>query len=102
MRACAACGGHLAAEYRFCPWCAAPARRKLVEFFPGRAAEHGRALRVSRYLDDERHVRFSVWDERGRALAAVSLDEDEAERLRGFLATPRVRKRSLLEQLLGR
>ena len=69
---------------------------------PSRAAEPGRALRVSRYLGEERHVRFSVWDERGRALAAVSLDDEEADRLRGFLATPRVRKRSLLEQLLSR
>jgi hypothetical protein len=103
MRACPACGGGLADDYRFCPWCAAPARRKLVEFFPARAAERGRALRVSRYLGDERHVRFSVWDERGRAVAAVSLEENEAERLRAFLATPRPqRRRSLLEQVLGR
>jgi hypothetical protein len=102
MRTCLACGDQLAEEHRFCPWCGAPARRKLVEFFPARAAERGRALRVSRYLGEERHVRFSVWDEHGRALAAVSLDEDEAERLRGFLATPRVRKRSLLDQLLSR
>jgi hypothetical protein len=56
---------------------------------------------VSRYLGEERHVRFSVWDERGHAVAAVSLEEDEAERLRGFLATPRPqRRRSLLEQVL--
>jgi hypothetical protein len=100
MRPCPVCGGELAKAFRFCPWCAAPARRKLVEFFPARAAEHGRALRVSRYLGEERHVRFSVWDEGGRALAAVSLDEDEAERVRSFLGRPQVRRRSLLESLL--
>jgi len=104
MRACPACGGELAEAYRFCPWCAAPARRKLVEFFPARAAEHGRALRVSRYLDrEEHHVRFSVWDETGRAEAAVSLDADEAERLARFLGRTRPqrrRRRSLLETLL--
>jgi hypothetical protein len=47
-------------------------------------------------------VRFSVWDESGTALAAVSIDEHEAERLRGFLRPGRARprKRSLLETLL--
>ena len=100
MRACPACGGELAEAFRFCPWCAAPARRKLVEFFPGRAGEQGRALRVSRYFDDEPHVRFSVWDESGTALAAVSLDDHEAERLRNHLRPARPRKRSLLDALL--
>jgi hypothetical protein len=100
MRACPACGGQLAEAFRFCPWCAAPARRKLVEFFRGRGSERGRALRVSRYFEDEPHVRFSVWDESGTALAAVSIDEHEAERLRSFLRPARPRKRSLLETLL--
>jgi hypothetical protein len=72
------------ASFRFCPWCAAPARQKLVEFFPAVEGEAGRALRVSRYLH-EGHVRFSVWDESGRAQAAVSIPEDEAERLAAFL-----------------
>ena len=71
--------------FRFCPWCAAPARQKLVEFFPAVEDEAGRALRVSRYLH-EGHVRFSVWDESGRAQAAVSIPEDEAERLADFLS----------------
>lgn len=31
MRVCAECEGELEAAYRFCPWCAAPKRRKLVE-----------------------------------------------------------------------
>ena len=33
MRVCSECGGELEAAYRFCLWCAAPQRRKLVEFF---------------------------------------------------------------------
>ena len=48
---------------------------------------------MSRYLGDDvlRHVRFSVWSESGRtarADAAVSLAEDESERLARFLAEP--------------
>jgi len=94
MGACGQCGGPVERPYRFCPWCAAPQRLKVVEFFrPHRAIERdrGKALRVSRYLGEteaERHVRFSVWDESGelvRAQAAVSLDEAEAARLAGFL-----------------
>jgi len=43
MRVCADCGGELEAAYRFCPWCAAPQRRKLVEFSPPiRATSAGR------------------------------------------------------------
>lgn len=58
---------------------------------------------MSRYLD-ARHVRFSVWDESGRAEAAVSLSEDEADRLARFLGPQRLRPRprtidALLETL---
>jgi hypothetical protein len=66
MRACRQCGGALEAAFRFCPWCAEPQRQKLVEFFqahPLLGLDHGKALRVSRYLGrraNERHVRFSV------------------------------------------
>lgn len=92
MRACARCGGKVIQRFRFCPWCAAPLRRKLVEFFPaGLARDRGKALRVSRYLD-EGHVRFSVWDEAGEARAAVSLEESEAARLAGFLQSPATKK----------
>ena len=98
MRACRQCGGSVDRTFRFCPWCASPVRRKLVEFFSGHAElDPGRALRVSRYLD-ERHVRFSVWDESGQAKAAVSLDELETERLSRFLGAP-TRRVSLLDQL---
>ncbi len=95
MQACARCGGEVERPFRFCPWCAAPQRLKLVEFFsshPLLQDDRGRSLRVSRYLgprEEERHVRFSVWserDERAEATAAVSLDEAEARRLVGFLA----------------
>ena len=75
--------------FRYCPWCGATQRRKLVEFFLG---HHGRALRVSRYfrtLDQEPQVRVSVWNEHGVAEAAVSIDEGEARRLAAFLRPAR-------------
>jgi hypothetical protein len=83
--------------FRFCPWCAAPQRTKLVEFFTGTGTEAGKALRVSRYTD-EGHVRFSVWDESGVAEAAVSIDDEEARRLVAFLGV-RERLGSLLDRL---
>jgi predicted amidophosphoribosyltransferase len=76
MRVCAECGGELEAAYRFCPWCAAPQRSKLVEFFRA-------------------HPRDGV------AEAAVSLDELEAERLADFLAAPE-RRPGPIERLLAR
>jgi hypothetical protein len=101
---CPQCAGSVEEKFRFCPWCAAPQRRKLVEFFPAKAGlanDRGKALRVSRYLR-ERHVRFSVWNEGGVAEGAVSISDDEATRLARFLAAdeaetqelPRVRRRS--------
>jgi hypothetical protein len=105
MRVCAECGGELAAAFRFCPWCAAPQRRKLVEFFRAHPHDEGRALRVSRYLTEEPHVRFSVWSAEGVAEAAVSLEEDEAERLAFFLAAPeapRPRRIHRLRRLIQR
>jgi len=89
MHTCRACHGAIEGDYRYCPWCAAPQRAKLVEFFGGTGNESGRALRVSRYVD-ERHVRFSVWDESGTAEAAVSIDEGEAQRLAAFISPRRV------------
>jgi hypothetical protein len=83
MRECGSCGRTVDRQFRFCPWCAAPLRRKLTDFFLGRG---GKALRVSRYVaDDERHVRFSVWNEEGVAEAVVALEDDEAERLAAFI-----------------
>jgi hypothetical protein len=86
---CPSCAEPVDRRHRFCPWCAAPLRRKLVEFFaphpsiPGDAA----ALRVSRYLGGEgaeRHTRFSIWDH-DQAVSAISLDEGETRRLARFL-----------------
>ena len=99
MAQCAHCGGETDASYRFCPWCALPQRRKLVEFFRGSDDDERRALRVSRYLP-ERRVRFSVWDETGTARAAVTLDDEEAGRLAAYLAPPpRPARPRLLDEL---
>ena len=92
---CRSCGGVVANEFRFCPWCATPQRTKLVEFFFPSSAHPGertRALRVSRYLQ-EGHVRFSIWDE-DVARAALSLDEPESLRLAAFLQTGREPERA--------
>jgi predicted amidophosphoribosyltransferase len=101
MRECGECGGELETAYRFCPWCAAPQRRKLVEFFRAHPRDHGKALRVSRYLTEEPHVRFSVWNADGVAEAAVSLEEAEAERLAGFLAVPAPVRPRAVDRLLS-
>jgi len=100
MQACTQCGGGVEERFRFCPWCAAPLRRKLVEFFPAHPRDAGKALRVSRYVDEDPHVRFSVWDETGRVEAAVSVDEVEAGRLARFLR-PRAPKPQSLPALLA-
>ena len=83
MGECPGCSRPVDRRYRFCPWCGVPLRRKLTDFFLGL---EGRALRVSRYLaEEERQVRLSIWNEAGEAEAAVSLEDDEAERLADFL-----------------
>jgi hypothetical protein len=91
--------------FRFCPWCAATQRLKLVEFFRSRATEDtGKALRVSRYLHDdleERHVRFSIWNN-ARVDAAVSLEDDEAERLGRFLLDTAPQRRNPLRDIVDR
>jgi len=97
MARCSSCRGELGAEFRYCPWCAAPQRRKLVEFFLGVDADARKALRVSRYLPEQR-VRFSVWDESGTARAAVTIDEEEAAKLATYLA-PAPRRPRLVREL---
>jgi len=95
MRACAGCREEVEERFRFCPWCGAAQRSKIVELFAAHPLVEDdpvKALRVSRYLgesEEARHVRFSVWGGGGatpRAEAAVSLTDDEAERLARFLA----------------
>jgi hypothetical protein len=93
-RPCPTCRHDVEPSWRFCPWCAAPQRTKLVEFFaphPGHAADQDLALRVSRYLGPapaERQTRISIWHRDGSALAAIGLDDAEATRLAGFLTAP--------------
>ena len=98
MTQCRHCGRATEERYRFCPWCAVPQRRKLVEFFVGADRDAGRALRVSRYIP-ERRVRFSVWDETGTARAAVSLDDEEADKLAAFLSPAPTRGSRIVDEL---
>ena len=81
---CPHCGAEISGSFRFCPWCAAPLRRKLVEHFRAHPLNAGKSLRVSRYTLDG-HVRFSVWNADGVAEAAVSLGDAEADRLATFV-----------------
>jgi hypothetical protein len=102
MGACPRCGADVEPTFRFCPWCAGPQRRKLVEFFRPDARDRGRALRVSRYYGEDPQVRFSVWDRDGVARAAVSLEDAEADRLAAFLLASRPRRRRrFVDALLG-
>jgi hypothetical protein len=87
---CTSCGREIEARFRFCPWCGHVQRRKLVEFFRPHANSSGRALRVTRYVADDPHVRFRVWED-GVARAAVSITDDEARRLADFLEQTEVR-----------
>jgi hypothetical protein len=96
MAQCLRCGGELEERFRFCPWCASPQRSKIVEFFSAHPRDAGKALRVTRYLTDDPHIRFSVWNESGVAEGAVSLDEREAGRVARFLR-PVTRQASLLD-----
>jgi hypothetical protein len=96
MASCRQCGGEIEGAFRFCPWCGHAQRLKVTEFFFGHGSIEGdarRALRISRYLGDgadERHVRFSVWSEavpgKTKVESAVSIDEEEAERVARFLS----------------
>jgi hypothetical protein len=87
VRDCRSCGAAFDERFRFCPWCGVSQRLKIVEYFAGfpvTETDVGKGLRVSRYLTAPGHVRFSVWSTRC-VEGAVSLDEDEARRLAGFL-----------------
>ena len=71
-------------EFRFCPHCGKAQRMKIVEYFRGHPDVGDGGLRVSLYLGETQHARFSVWhgDE---AEAAISLDPEETSRLGRFL-----------------
>lgn len=103
MRECSGCGSAFDERFRYCPWCGAVQRLKIVEYFDGFPVAHGDAgkgLRASRYLATPGHVRFSVWRV-GRVEAAVSIDEAEARRLAAFLrrTDPAVSRRGLADRL---
>ena len=103
MHTCRHCGNGVEDRFRYCPWCAVPQRRKLVEFFaphPGVPGDVKKALRVTRYFGDEAthpQVRFSIWSV-DSAEAAVSLSPEEADRVAAFLTPPSPR-RPLIDQL---
>jgi hypothetical protein len=96
MRPCSRCSAAVDETFRFCPHCGAALRAKVVEHFRGDRRLDDGALRVSVYLTEPQHVRFSIWRD-GVAEAALSLEPAEAARLSAFLASiVRHRPRSLL------
>ena len=100
MASCSSCGTRIEAEFRFCPGCGCTLRTKMVEYFRGDRRLDDGDLRVSVYLAEPRHVRFSVWRDE-TAQAAMSLDPPEAARLARFLgAAVGERGDSLLRKLL--
>jgi hypothetical protein len=107
---CPSCGLRQSADHRFCVSCGTRLPRELLEmpgpkvarWFPGipvtRTENPGKALRVTRYLEDQEittdegsvrvpdhHVRFSIWVE-DHAVAAVSIPESDAAVLADFLS----------------
>jgi hypothetical protein len=91
VHACRHCSREVEDRFRYCPWCAAPQRTKLVEWFaphPEVADDAAKGLRVSRYLAGgarPRQVRVSIW-EGERAAAAISLTEQDAAELGAFVS----------------
>lgn len=106
---CPDCGLRQPDEHRFCFSCGRPLPRHLLTRYGPKVSEWFRAipvvpedpetaaLRVSRYLEEieiesggrsvrvpSHHVRFSIWV-LDRALAAISLPDDEATKLSEFL-----------------
>jgi len=101
MRKCDACGGGVEDEFRFCPHCGRAQRTKIVEYFRGHPNVGDGGLRVSVYLGEPQHARFSVWhgDE---AEAAISLEPEETRRLGRFLLASARHRRSRVRELLRR
>lgn len=87
---CRSCGQPIEREHRFCPWCAARQRRKVVALFPPHpeVEASGRGLRVSRYfdpIDGPPHTRMSIYGADGRVACVVALDDDSTNDLAHFL-----------------
>ena len=89
-------------DFRFCPHCGKSQRTKIVEYFQGHPEVGDGGLRVSLYLTEPQHARFSVW--RGEeAEAAISLDPHESARLARFLrSTTTHRHSSFVSRVLSR
>ena len=101
MRTCSACRGEVQDEFRFCPHCGKAQRMKIVEHFRGHPDVGDGGLRVSLYLGEPQHARFSVWHGEA-AEAAISLDPAETRRLARFLlATPQA-ARGRIARVLAR
>lgn len=111
---CRSCGQSVDPGHPFCPWCAAPQRRKAVALFPPHpdVDAPGRGLRVSRYFDPASgppHTRLSLYDDEGRVTSVVALDDATTARLARFLfglaeskdVPPTVRQR-VIDLLTGR
>jgi len=89
-------------DFRFCPHCGKSQRTKIVEYFQGHPEIGDGGLRVSVYVTEPQHARFSVW--RGeKAQAAISLDPQQSARLARFLlSATRHRHSSLVSRVLAR
>jgi hypothetical protein len=89
-------------HFRFCPHCGKSQRTKIVEYFQGHPDVGDGGLRVSVYLTEPEHARFSVWHSE-EAGAAISLTPEESARLARFLlSAPRHRRPSLVSRVLSR
>ena len=94
--------GRVQDHFRFCPHCGKSQRTKIVEYFQGHPDVGDGGLRVSVYLTEPQHARFSVWHGE-EAEAAISLDPQESARLARFLlSAPRHRRPSLVSRVLSR
>ena len=101
MRRCAQCSAELDRTFRFCPHCGHAQRTKIVEWFRADRRIGDGALRVSVYLAEPQHVRFSVWKD-GIAQSAISLEPPEAARLGGFLRSVAVRREARIARSFAR
>jgi hypothetical protein len=122
---CPSCGVGQPDQHRFCISCGLPLPRdplpargpKVTGLFPGIPTHWDDpaepVLRVSRYLEDREvrgphgpvvipghHVRFSIWVV-DRPVCAMSLPDEQSERLARFLLTPVADSTGLAEPSLN-